>query len=387
MSGSGRNEQGQMDRPLDVCFVLPSFDVGGAERVVVNLANGLQRLGHLPRIVLTGAPGPLVSQLDTGVSVSALGRSRVRRALPGLVSLLRREPPDVIVSTHTHVNLALCAVRPLLPRRTLLVLREPTHTPVSFDGSSTRWRRRAQRHLYPRASLVIATSRPMLDDLRALTSAPLTLLHNPIDVEDIRHRVDGVSSASASSEQRTGGGTVLVAVGRISTQKSLPELIDAFARGAGSDDRLVLIGDGPELATIRADVAARGLAERVILRGALMDPWSEIARADAFVLASRHEGMPNAALEALALGIPVLATTDLDVLEGLRAASAPGAVTLVPREDFAAALGRVPSLPAVTTLPRPNLLPTEHALTAVTLHFAQLLQHTMSDATSAGGGA
>jgi glycosyltransferase involved in cell wall biosynthesis len=148
-----------------------------------------------------------------------------------------------------------------------------------------------------------------------------------------------------------------VSVGRLTTQKSLPDLVRAFAAGSGPTDRLVLLGDGPlrdEVLDLARELAIDG---RVQLLGFLDPPWSEIAAADALVLASREEGMPNVILEALAVGTPVIATEDLEVLRGLASAAPPGAVRLVPRERLADAIREVAAGPPAM---RDSLLPDAH---------------------------
>lgn len=325
-------------RPLDVVFVLPSLEPGGAERVSINLANALRSAGHRPRIMLTDRPGALAGQLDAAIALSASGRSRTRSALLEVIGAIRSDPPDVVLSTHTHVNLVLCAARTALPSRTHLVIREPTHAPRTLDGRSTRRRRIAQRLLYRRADLILATSQPMHDDLRRLTGAAVELLHNPVDVEGIRAAA-GVNAGPATAPLPAG--RRIVSVGRLSTQKSLPDLVRAFAAGSGPTDRLVLLGDGPLRDEVLDLAGELGVAGRVQLLGFLERPWGEIAAADALVLASREEGMPNVVLEALAVGTPVIATDDLEVLQELASSAPRGAVRLVPRERLADAIREV----------------------------------------------
>jgi len=319
-------------RPLDVLFVLPSLEHGGAERVSINLANTLQATGHRPRFLLLAEhPGALTAQVDTAIPVTTVARPRVRRALPELVRHIRAHPPDVILTTHTHLNLALCAARTVLPRSARLVVREPTHAPLTLDGRSTRWRRVLQRVLYRRADLVLATSLPMQRDLARLTRARVELLHNAVDGAAIRASLSSHVPASASGRR-------LVSVGRLSTQKSLPDLLAAFAVASDTADRLVLIGDGPLHDELLDRASALGIADRVDLRGFLSQPWQEIAASDALILTSREEGMPNVVLEALAVGTPVLACDELDVLLDLRDAAPADAVRLVPRTDLAEAI-------------------------------------------------
>ena len=354
------------DTGLDVVIVLPSLAQGGAERVMVNHAIGLRETGDRVRVVLTDGSadggGALRASLPSDVAVIALGQTRVRAALPTLMRLLRRDIPDVIVVTHTHLNLALCAVRPFLPRRTGLVLREPTHAPVLLDGRSTRARRIAQRMLYRRADTVIATSGVMEDDLRQLTRASVVMLPNPVLVTEVRS-----AAATDLVARPPNGGRRFVSVGRLDRLKSLPDLLTAFAAGSRSEDELVLVGEGPARSQLLAMALELGIHDRVHLRGFLAEPWNEIATADAFVLASRAEGMPNAALEALAVGTPVIATEDLDVLTDLRDSAGATAVTLVPRVRLADAIARAaPRSHGPTPELAPCLLPEEYDAVAAT---------------------
>jgi len=330
-------------RSLDVLFVLPSLEQGGAERVTINLANALLASGHRPRILLSDRPGSLAAQLDPAVPIDAIDRPRVRAALPQIVRRVRSAPPDVLLATHTHLSLALCAIQPLLPTAVRLVVREPTHAPHRIDGRTTRWRRLAQRVLYRRADLVLATSAPMQLDLRTLTRTRVELLPNPVDTATIHASLRTVQKRR--DERTEGEGRRLVSVGRLSTQKSLPDLIRAFAAASDPADRLVLIGEGPLRSELLELGRSLGIADRLELLGFLAQPWPEIAAADALVLASREEGMPNVVLESLAVGTPVIATDDLDVLREVRDAAPADAVRLVPRGELADAIRAVTPRP------------------------------------------
>lgn len=345
-------------RRLEVLFVVPSLEAGGAERVVVNLANGLAGRDVTVRVVATGMLGALAEQLAPAVAAMELGAERVRGALPTLLRHVRRQPPDVLLSTHTHVNLALCALRPLLPRPVRLVVREPTHAPVEHEGRSTRRTRRAQRSLYPRADAILASSSELAADLLALTGGRVVRLDNPVDVASIRGTVERTTPAP-----RPASGRSLVCIGRLTRQKAMDELIEAFAVGSGPEDRLEIIGEGPERAPLEELVSARGLSDRVLLPGRRTDHWRRLADADAFVLASTTEGMPNAVLEALALGTPVVVTTDLTVLDELRAEVGEGALTAVARDRLAEAIAAIPRRPG--PFPAPATLPARFSAPAV----------------------
>ncbi len=360
----------QLDVPIDVSFVLPSLDAGGAERVAINLANGLAAGGTRPRMLLSGHGGTLAAGLSSEVPLVELGRPRLRDAVRLLLRTLREDPPDVILTTHLHMNLLLCLLRPLLPSRTRLVIREPIHLATPSEADIHRMRR-WQRLLYPRADLVIATSELMAAELTARIRARVRTLRNPVDESAIRASAMGAVGAEAREADGTSepAGRRYVAIGRLTPQKAYPDLLRAFARTSGAADTLQIFGEGPDRTDLERLVDDLGLTGRVKLEGLDSDLWMHLAASDVLVLASTYEGMPNAALEALALGVPVLATTDLAVLEEVRRIAVPGAVTLVPRDDLADALQQVRRRDAESQLEQgrlgASLLPPEHRVEVV----------------------
>jgi len=375
---------GHVRRDLDVLLVVPSLDAGGAERVIVNLANGLARAGASPRVLVLDRldrAGMLADQLDAGVRLDALGHGRLRRAAPALLRHIRHQPPDVLLSTLIHVNLLLCAARSLLPTSTMLIVREPIHAPEQLEGHPTRRRRRAQAWLYPRADLILATSPTMVQDLRALTGGVVELLHNPVDVDALRaaasrHRAEPLATpdlAAHSPAPTDRQGRRFVNVGRLTAQKAQGALLEHFASCAGPADRLTIIGDGPLHDELVASAAALGITDRLELVAAGPAHVAHVARADVFVLTSEHEGMPNAVLESLALGVPVLAPADLEVLHGLAAMAPAGAVQLVARAAFADAVSGTSARTHAHGEVGPDLLPDTHRLDAVTSELLALI--------------
>jgi glycosyltransferase involved in cell wall biosynthesis len=103
---------------------------------------------------------------------------------------------------------------------------------------------------------------------------------------------------------------VLVSVGRLSAEKGHVDLLDALASAFARGRRMetVLVGDGPELPRLEEQARALGLADWVHFAGYLDRPQVALNAADLMVLPSHTEGLPNAALEALAMDVPVLAT-------------------------------------------------------------------------------
>ena len=355
-------------RKVRVAFVLHSLSGGGAQRVLLTLAGAVDRERIAPELVVFDTSGPMAAALPADVPLHDLGRRRLRAALPALFATLRRLAPDVVCATMGHANLALLAMKPLLPGPLRVVIREPNTPSKSLpDLAYSGLLRLGYRLLYHRADTIVCQSRLMGQELvRDFAVAPqaIAYLANPVDVAALRQ--------SARSPQRVAGeGPRFVAAGKLSRQKGFDRLLEMFA-GLAGEPCLTILGDGPELEPLRRRAAALGLRDRLTLAGFVAAPWAAFAGADAFLLPSRWEGMSNAALEALACGTPVIATPEAGGIAEVAAAAPEGAVTLAEAgEAFVQALARV--APAAVSRPRQSLLPARFELERVAPSFSRLL--------------
>jgi len=134
------------------------------------------------------------------------------------------------------------------------------------------------------------------------------LLHNAIVLA--RYSRSGREAFLSDLVGRSLERPVLVSIGRLSLEKGHEDLLDALAalQARGSKPSLVLVGDGPERASLADRVRALGLQDQVFMTGYVDHPEAVLEGADLMVLPSHTEGLPNAALEALAMEVPVLAT-------------------------------------------------------------------------------
>lgn len=168
------------------------------------------------------------------------------------------------------------------------------------------------RRLWLGSEAVVANSAGLADLAReTLPGYPFRVIPNGVDADRFRPRDDSASPADtpASSDP-----VRLLFVGRISTQKSLDVLLHALAalerESSGTDWRLDLVGDGPEKPRLSALAESLGIADRIRWRGWALKPEMPgvYREADLFVFPSSDEGMPNSVLEALASGLPVVAS-------------------------------------------------------------------------------
>lgn len=308
---------------IRVAFVLPSFAGGGAERVIITVANALDRAIFAPRLIILDGSGPLAGLVADDVPVTVLERPRLRAALPALRRALLAQATDIAVSTMGYLNVGLLSLRPALPRKMRLVVRE-ANMPLAGTGGHVRGLLGlGMRLLYRRADRVLCPAARIADELVDRYHVPrsrLRVIPNPVDVDRLRQLAD-------PPLRHPGPGLRLVAAGRLVEQKGYARLI-ALLPDLPPDTHLTILGEGPLRDALTRQIASEGLGDRVHMAGFEAKPWPHYAGADAFVLSSLWEGLPNAALEALAVGAPVIATPEAGGIQEIAEAAPSGAVTI-----------------------------------------------------------
>lgn len=292
-----------------ILLVLPSLERGGGERVMLQLARSFLKAGREVHLVVLLGGGPLRSEVPgTAVLQELIDAGRARgfalawQALPKLVSLVRTIQPDAVLSTMTGTNLLTAWACIRAHTTAQVVLREA----ASLINTKSALKRQIMRRLYRRADALIAVSQGVAEDLRSLGLARnrIHAIHNPVDPDRLR-RLAGASLPSVLD----GKCPYVVSLGRLVEQKDQQTLLRAYAMSAlRVTHRLVIVGDGDRRVDLEQLAGKLGIADRVLLTGAMDNPYPVLARASLHVLSSRWEGYPNVLLEALALGVPVVST-------------------------------------------------------------------------------
>ncbi len=318
--------------------ILVSFSGdGGVEVVVARLARAFAaRPGLDVDVLLLKARGKHLARLPEHINLIKLRADSAALATGEVARYLRRERPDVLLAAKDRAGrLALRARRragvavPVY----LQLHNQPSRTLARRAPWVRAWWRWRMARSYPQADGIIAVSRDVAEDVRQLSGVParrVTVLPNPVFDEDLLRAARAPVDHPWLGDGRTA--PVVLGVGRFIPQKGFDTLLAAVARLDGV--RLLLLGDGPERAALRARAEALGIAARVDMPGFVANPWAWMARADLFALPSRWEGLGLVLVEAMALGTPVVATDcpggPPEILDGGRVAP------LVPVDDAAA---------------------------------------------------
>ena len=290
-----------------VLLLIPHLGGGGAERVTMLLTRYLSaekydvHLGVITQNEVDGAGVP------SSVHLHALGARRVRAGGFRLLRLVRQLKPDLILSGMFHLNFLVLLLSPFFPPGIRVLIRQNGTLSSSLAFGGLPWYTGPlYRLLYRRADRVICQTRAMAEDLArelGLAENRLAVLPNPVDVEEIR------TSTSQELYSWSGAGPHLLAIGRLSREKGYDLLLHALVQVQGffPHASLVIAGTGPEEAALKAECHALGLDSAVRFAGYIARPWPYFSAATLFVLPSRHEGLPNALLEAAAAGLPIVA--------------------------------------------------------------------------------
>lgn len=332
-----------------IVFAINSLAGGGAERVLTTLLGGSAPWRNRYDIHLALLDDePRAYAVPDWVEVHQLdARHKLLPSLKQLRALTERLSPDATLSFLTRANVANAWAMAGRGRPWLISERVNTSAHLG-KGRGAIAAKAMVRIAYPRAAHIIAVSEGVVDDLAdnfGVQRARMSAIANPID-----H--DQIAALAAEPPAFTPAGPYIVAAGRLVPNKNMALLLRAYAK-ADPDARLVILGEGPERPALERLAATLGIADRVDMPGFVANPFALLARAQAYAMPSNAEGFPNGLVEAMACGVPVVATNCASGPSEILADRPRSAVTggidvdagaLVPTDDvdaFAAALRRV----------------------------------------------
>jgi glycosyltransferase involved in cell wall biosynthesis len=291
-----------------------SFQIGGSERVAINLALEFKRRGYqVVCFAFQDSDGPMRAELErSGIRCLDMNYGNFRGPLRWLRyqwhlwRMLRRERVRAL-HVHHHGALVLCGIPAWLARIPRVVMTE--------HGLQALQER-------PRARRLASQFSRYADAITLVAPTQVDYFHTELGVatEKLFYISNGVPLRARSEEAvKRMRETLGIApeqftffyVGRLNEVKDLGTLMDAFA-GLPEDlrarARLYMVGEGPERTMLQAKRAALALDDKVVLLGARDDISDLLMAADAFVMSSRSEGLPMVLLEAMAAGVPCAAT-------------------------------------------------------------------------------
>lgn len=308
-----------------LALFLSGLSGGGAQRRMLTLSRAFAERGHAVDLVVVRSEGPFRPDVSPLVRLVALEpplarlpwiRSRKGRwvltGVPALAEYLRRERPEVLLSTSHPANIAALWARRLARVPTRLAISANVHLSRSDGGgrkAPPRFRLWQARRFYPWADAVIANADGIAEDLARVTGWPrerVRTIHNPVVTPELQEKMRAPLDHPWFAPSAP---PVLLGIGKLKPQKDFATLLRAFSGvRAVRSARLLILGEGEEKGRLEAMARDLGVAADAAFPGFVPNPFPYIARASVFVLSSAWEGFSNVTAEALACGCPVVST-------------------------------------------------------------------------------
>jgi len=295
------------DSPLDILFVTAPGIVGGLETVVASLATGLARRGHRvtasAAVTQTDQPHAFVDRLragGVGVSLPPEPRLAERREI---IALAAKAGAGIVHSHGYRSDVLVRSARSAIRRPIVSTVHGFTGTGVK--GRFYEWLQLRALRGFDR---VIAVSRPLGVLLGKSGIGPGNLHVIPNGFAPA-----GGTATRAEARKRlipgsSVSGRLIGWVGRLGPEKGCDMFIEALATIRDAEWTAVIVGAGPERSNLETLARGRGLADRLVWTGSIASAAELFPAFDVFALSSRTEGTPMVVLEAMAAGVPVVAT-------------------------------------------------------------------------------
>ncbi|HHL45923.1 MAG TPA: glycosyltransferase [Gammaproteobacteria bacterium] len=280
--------------------------------MVTNLAGGLVDAGFDVDLVLAKARGEHLAAIPSRVRIIRLGSRHTLTSLPPLIRYLRQQQPDALLAAKDRAIKVAVIARRLAGTSPRLTGRLGTTVSAALEESS--WLKKqfwyaGMRLFYLGVDQIVAVSEGVANDVKTITGLPnerVQVVRNPVITPHLTELSLAETPHPWLLDNRV---PVILAAGRLTRQKDFPTLLRAFALLHSSRPcRLIILGEGADHHPLETLAEQLRITEDFALPGFSTNPYAWIGRASLFVLSSAWEGSPNVLTEALALGIPSVAT-------------------------------------------------------------------------------
>ena len=290
-----------------ITFLINSIKFGGAERALVNLLSKPEFYEDFDVSIVLLDDEPVEREMPAHIELVKLdSRSSLFRSVMNLRGYLKRNSPDLVVSFLVRSNVTNAFLR-CFYSYTKAVLCERMHLSSHLENQFSGFKRLISllppKLMYRHADAVIGVSTGVTNDLVNNFNLPkhkAFTVFNPYNTEEIIAKSRYASELSIPEN-------FIVSSGRLTPAKNFKYLIDAYL-SSNEPVPLCILGEGEQKRELLDFINARGASNRVLLLGYAKNPFPILAKAKYYVSASTNEGFPNALVEAMAVGLPVIMT-------------------------------------------------------------------------------
>ena len=306
-----------MDKKHVLIFI-PAIESGGVEKNAIIVANGLAEGGYPVTILYCRAMEQQLKKFDERVRLQAFPRKQIPHINPRLtdayfmqkhlkeyLSTVDAKAAVLIAFQSASVAIGVCK------RMGIRVICRLSNHPSAICYEKSMLRNLSEKlklFTYKKADVIVANSKKLAEDFGAKVGRSVETIYNPVDIGSIQEKRKEPVEQKLLQEADRYKGRLLVAVGRLTAQKDYDTLLQGFSRSKHRDTMLWIIGEGARRPQIEQLAKTLGIEERVRLLGYQSNVYKYLQYATIYVLTSLYEGCPNSLIEAVAAGIPCIAS-------------------------------------------------------------------------------
>lgn len=303
-------------RKYKILFIAHSLEGGGLEQALINILTHLDRDKLEPQLVLFNKKGVNLKKLPEDIKVHDLKKNNWVTswlAIPYLARLIYREKPDIIFSFLWRINLISIWTKMIAGLKNNLLISDRILLSAYLNYTTNLLVKRIiiflVRIFYSKSTGAVVITEQIKQDLINNFSMPpekISVIPNPIDTIRLQNLCQKKVSHPWFNQQSE---CIIIGLGRLVKQKGFIYLIKALKIVRTEQNaKLVIIGKGPEEKHLKKLVRQLDLQEHISFVGFQPNPFKYLKQGSIFVLSSLYEGFPMALAEAMALGLPAVAT-------------------------------------------------------------------------------
>ena len=294
---------------IKILFLVPNLNIGGAERTIVNLLNGINKKKFICKLMLYKKEGELLKKLKPHIKVINLSVNNSGSAIFKIIKHLNFEKPDIVFSTLRYPNAAMYISSKLCTSKPKVIIRETNN--FTAAGLKTNPIEIFVSWCYRNADKVISLSKGVALDLRKrhkISKNKIQTIYNPVDIKYIRNEGKKKLNIKIPRDFNNKSKFKMISVGSLEIQKGHDILIKSLKKIKNIDFYLFIVGKGSQKKSLERLIYNCELTDRIFLMGELKNPYNLISKSDLFILPSRWEGFGHVIVESMALGTPVLSS-------------------------------------------------------------------------------
>ncbi|MFL1994904.1 glycosyltransferase [Lysinibacillus irui] len=298
-------------KKIKLMLLVPSLKGGGAEKVMVNLSKYLNRENFKITIVCFQMEGEYLANLPLDIEVRNLNVSRVSKGYFPLIKLIKKEQPNMILSTGFESNMILLLTKRFIDKKIKLIVRESSIPSINLQQNKYFYGL-FYKFLYNTSNLIICQSEAMKLDLVKnfkVKDNLIKVIRNPVDFKEIQTLQNEEDIPDKNNFPNLHNINIMT-IGRLSDEKNHRKLIEHFSEKYKNKKNyhLYILGQGPLESELKKYVSELSLLQQIHFIGFQKNPYIWLKYANLFVLPSKYEGLPNSLLEAISCNIPVIIT-------------------------------------------------------------------------------